>query len=97
VIVVGTQINNPVVEWEFSLAPECYEPGIPFQYPIGQNAVLVGVNTPYYVKPDQTDLSMVPPNYLYWLCAKVDYNDQIDETDDYDNVIRSDIPVQVIP
>lgn len=93
----GTSGTLSGVDVEWRLIPSdqsvCFDGA--GEYTIGHRSVDLGVNTPYSIGPDDWDLPATVPLGFYILCAKIDPGSEFTETSEGDNLIYSEVVVEV--
>jgi hypothetical protein len=92
-IIHGTASQSPWVEWWLSADTDC-DNGT--RYDVGSRQPTIGSGTPYLIHPNPYDFRGVPAGD-YYLCAEIDPDDLISETNtsDSDNDLRSEVTVTV--
>ena len=93
-IINGTSTQSPIIEWRLSADTDCFSGT---EYTLGARNPTISSNTPYPVEPSGgwNVPSGTPPG-LYYVCAKIDPDDDIAETAEGDNEIRSELTFEVL-
>lgn len=85
----GTE--NPEVRWNLSADGNCFSGT---EYTVGTRFPVLASNTPYLIQPNDYDFRGVPAA-SYFLCAKIDPDNDITETSNADNTLLSEVQVTV--
>lgn len=92
-IMHATAAQTVEIEWRLSADTTCFAGT---EYVVGSRTTSLGSNTPFLIQPHEYDFTGVPAG-SYYLCAMVDPDDLISETNssDSDNDLRSEATVTV--
>lgn len=93
-VIVGTSTQSPLIQWKLSSDTDCFSGT---EYSLGTRTPTISPNEPYPVLPAGGYYipSIVPPG-TYYLCAMIDPGDQISESSENDNIIRSEWLFEVL-
>ncbi len=86
-IIEGTSGQSPEIEWRLSADTNCFSGT---EYVVGSRTPTLSVYTAYLVHPQPYDFRYTPPGD-YYLCAMIDPDDIITETDETDNQVRWEV------
>jgi hypothetical protein len=90
-----TEARLHPIEWRASTSKDCFNST---NFLLATKTVTLGINDEFHVGPPSgyLNFSSVPVGF-YYVCAKIDPDDLVVETDDADNGVNSDLKIEVKP